>query len=229
MLVSRWLAGDSARAQAVGTIKGQDVVGKVLHPGAARFDAASGAYTLSGNGENMWAGQDDFHFVWSRMSGDVALTADVDFMDAGGHPHPKAVLLVRQSLDPHVLYADAAKHGDGLTSQQSRNALGVDTHEIETNARGPHGGELAQKPDPRQQDNDPGTLPYWQPSMNMLSKYATPDYKEWFRTKYKMLLQQIPKQRALGVQLLAGTDLRFLSPVRGPAFTTKSGCSPQQA
>ncbi len=54
---------------------------------------------------------------------------------------------------------------------------------------------------------DPGTLPYWQPSMNMLSKYATPSYKEWFRTKYKMLLQQIPKQQAMGVQLLAGTDL----------------------
>ncbi len=72
---------------------------------------------------------------------------------------------------------------------------------------GAYGDELAQKPDARQQYIDPGTLPYWQPSMNMLTKYRTPSYKEWFEIKYRMLLQQIPKQQALGVQLLAGTDL----------------------
>ncbi len=72
---------------------------------------------------------------------------------------------------------------------------------------GAYGDEMAQIPDSRQQYIDPGTLPYWQPSMNMLSKYATPAYKDWFKTKYRMLLEQIPRQQKLGVQLLAGTDL----------------------
>lgn len=72
---------------------------------------------------------------------------------------------------------------------------------------GAFGDEISSKPDARQQYIDPGTLVYWQPSMNMLTKYRTPAYKKWFETKYKMLLQQIPKQQALGVQLLAGTDL----------------------
>ena len=72
---------------------------------------------------------------------------------------------------------------------------------------GAYGDEIAAKPDARQRYIDPGTLPYWQPSMNMLTKYRTPAYKEWFEIKYRMLLQQIPKQQALGVQLLAGTDL----------------------
>ena len=72
---------------------------------------------------------------------------------------------------------------------------------------GAYGDDMAKKPDARQQYIDPGTLPYWQPSMNMLSKYSTPAYKGWFKTKYRMLLQQIPRQQALGVQLLAGTDL----------------------
>jgi len=70
-----------------------------------------------------------------------------------------------------------------------------------------HGDELAGKTDLRQRFIDPKTLVYWQPSMNMLTKYRTPSYTEWVRVKYAKLLKQIPRQQALGVQLLAGTDL----------------------
>jgi imidazolonepropionase-like amidohydrolase len=70
-----------------------------------------------------------------------------------------------------------------------------------------YGDEIASKPDARQNYIDPKTLVYWQPSMNMLTKYRTEAYIEWVKMKYAKLLQQIPKQQALGVQLLAGTDL----------------------
>ena len=69
------------------------------------------------------------------------------------------------------------------------------------------GDELAKNADVRQRYIDPGTLVYWQPSMNMLTKYRTPAYVEWVKVRYAKLLQQIPKQEASGVQLLAGTDL----------------------
>ena len=93
------------------------------------------------------------------------------------------------------LYRALAQHGTYLCPT------------LVTERWGAYGDEIASKPDPRQRFIDPNTLPYWQPSANMLTKYATPAYKAWFKTKYKMLLQQIPRQQALGVQLLAGTDL----------------------
>ncbi|MGI4756945.1 MAG: hypothetical protein ACRYGF_08860 [Janthinobacterium lividum] len=46
--------------------------------------------------------------------------------------------MIRQSLDPHSVYADVARHGDGLTSLQYRDATGADTHEVETYGKGPH-------------------------------------------------------------------------------------------
>ena len=131
----------SAHAQAtssLGIFSGQGDIGTVLHPGSGKFDPARRAYTLSGNGANMWATADDFHFVWTRVSGDVALTADIDFVGTTGNAHRKAALLLRQSLDTHSSYVDVARHGDGLTSLQYRDATGADTHEIETAARGPH-------------------------------------------------------------------------------------------
>lgn len=70
-----------------------------------------------------------------------------------------------------------------------------------------YGDELAGKPDSRQRFIDPKVLVYWQPSMNMLTKYRTPAYIAWTKVRYAIALQQIPKQQALGVQLLAGTDL----------------------
>ena len=42
--------------------QGQQDVGTVLHPGSAQYDGASGTYTVSGSGENMWFASDDFHF-----------------------------------------------------------------------------------------------------------------------------------------------------------------------
>lgn len=70
-----------------------------------------------------------------------------------------------------------------------------------------YGDELASKPDARQRFIDPKTLTFWQPSMNMLTKYRTPAYTEWVKVRYAKLLQQLPRQQASGVQLLAGTDL----------------------
>ena len=112
-------------------------VGTVLHPGSAIYDTTTRSYTLSGSGENMWFGIDDFHFAWKKVSGDVALTADIAFLGTGGNPHRKAVLMIRQSLDGNSPAVDVAVHGSGLTSLQYRDAPGVDTHEVEANATAP--------------------------------------------------------------------------------------------
>jgi len=67
--------------------------------------------------------------------------------------------------------------------------------------------EVAAKPDARQRFIDPRTLVYWQPSTNLITKYRTPVYTEWVKIRYTTLLAQMPRQQALGVQFLAGTDL----------------------
>src|SRR6267143_2097152 len=56
---------------------------------------------------------------------------------AGGNPHRKACLMLRQSLDADAAYADAALHGDGLTSLQSRETKGALTREIQSNLSAP--------------------------------------------------------------------------------------------
>ena len=85
----------------------------------------------------MWFAADAFQFAWKKVSGDVALTADISFLGAGGNAHRKAVLMVRQSLDADSPYADVALHGNGLTSLQFRDEKGAVTHEVQANISAP--------------------------------------------------------------------------------------------
>src|ERR1700733_5917867 len=124
--------------QDLGQFQGEGDFGTILHPGSSHYDASKDSYTVSGSGANLWFGIDDFHYVWKKMSGDVALSADIDFVGEHGNAHRKAVLMIRQSLDAHSIYADVARHGDGLTSLQYRDTIGADTHEIETYGNAPH-------------------------------------------------------------------------------------------
>ncbi|HEY1904196.1 MAG TPA: hypothetical protein VGG56_17330 [Terracidiphilus sp.] len=126
-----------AQPQSLGIFTDHQDVGTVLHPGSVQYDAASRSYTLSGSGDNMWFGIDDFQYVWKKVSGDVALTADIAFIGTGGNPHRKAVLMIRQSLDGNSPGVDVAVHGVGLTSLQFRDAAGADTHEVESNISAP--------------------------------------------------------------------------------------------
>jgi TolB protein len=126
-----------AAASHIGLFENHGDVGAVLHPGSVVYNAAKGTYTISGNGENMWFSNDDFQFVWKKVSGDVTLAADIAFEGAGGNPHRKAVLIIRQSLAPNSVYADIARHGVGLTSLQWREEKGDTTHEVEANINAP--------------------------------------------------------------------------------------------
>jgi dipeptidyl aminopeptidase/acylaminoacyl peptidase len=123
----------------LGIFESDQDIGAVLLPGSARYDPAQQTYTVSGSGENMWFGEDDFHFVWKKITDvhDLALTADIAFIGQTGNEHRKAVLMLRQSLDTNSSYVDVARHGNGLTSLQFRAARGADTHEVESNVSGP--------------------------------------------------------------------------------------------
>ena len=134
-------AKNSARAEhsptGTGPFEGHGDVGKVLHAGSVEYDAAKRSYTIAGSGENMWSTADAFQFVWKKATGDLALSADISFPSKAGNEHKKAVLMVRQSLDPDSVYADVALHDNGLTSLQYRDEKGGNTHEIQSSITGP--------------------------------------------------------------------------------------------
>ena len=132
IVVEPGAGGAQQKGEALGVFEGQADVGAVNPPGTAKFDG--GVYTISSAGANMWAREDAFHFVWKKMSGDAALSADITFADSQKpDPHRKAVLIFRQSLDANAIYVDAAQHGSGLMGLQYRTEPGATTQDIELN------------------------------------------------------------------------------------------------
>ncbi|MGH9741996.1 MAG: hypothetical protein ACRD51_06545 [Candidatus Acidiferrum sp.] len=127
----------AAQANDLGIFTNEGSVG-ITPPGCkAHYDSAKGEYTITGGGANMWAATDAFYFVWKKVSGDVSLTADIQWVGTSATEHRKAVLLIRQSLDPGSSYADAVSHGNGLTSLQFRGAAGEQTYQVIAAEDGP--------------------------------------------------------------------------------------------
>jgi dipeptidyl aminopeptidase/acylaminoacyl peptidase len=127
------------RAQSgdLGRFSTQQDVGHPKIAGSASYDSSTGTYSVSGGGTNMWAKNDDFHFVSKQMSGDLSFSANVRFPKPGGNPHRKACLIIRQTLDGDSPYVDVAFHGSGLAALQFRETKGDRTQEIQTSFPNP--------------------------------------------------------------------------------------------
>jgi TolB protein len=121
----------------LGIFTNESSVGQTPPGCKAHYEAASGEYRITGGGANVWGAADAFYFVWKKASGDMTLTADVQFTGTSAAEHRKAMLMIRQSLDPASAYADAVSHGSGLTSLQFRGAAGEQTYEIFTQVQEP--------------------------------------------------------------------------------------------
>jgi TolB protein len=131
ILGSAFLAGNAAlpSSHRLGIFESNGDIGDSPRKGSVAFDTATGEYRITGGGANIWSTVDAFEFLWIRLSGDVSLSADIRFLGQSAAEHRKAVLMLRQSLDPGAAYADVALHGDGLTSLQYRLTNGADTLE----------------------------------------------------------------------------------------------------
>jgi TolB protein len=151
------LCGNSARLAArepptaLGLFEGQTDVGSVTPPGSANYDRAARTYTLTSAGANTWYHVDDFHFLWKKVSGDMALTADVSFPPTSyahePNPHRKGILMFRQTLDAGGVYADVGAHGSGLVALQYRRERGANSQDIELNIDAPRTIRLEKRGD----------------------------------------------------------------------------------
>ena len=136
VLAASGLIGQS-HPSPLGIFEDHGDVGTILHAGTATFDTAKSAYAVTGSGWDMWFGEDDFHFVWKKVSGDVAISADIAFVGEKGNNHRKAVVMIRQTLDSNSAAVYIARHGDGLTSLQFRTTAGDNTREVQSNVAAP--------------------------------------------------------------------------------------------
>ncbi|MGE0127902.1 MAG: TolB family protein [Blastocatellales bacterium] len=137
----------SSQERKLGLFEKNGDIGSVKMPGSVEYDEAKNSYTVAGGGENMWAATDAFHYVWKRVSGDFSIAADIQILGTGGNAHRKAVLVIRQNLDADSAYADAALHGDGLTSLQYREVKGGPTREIQSNVKAPRRIQIEKRGD----------------------------------------------------------------------------------
>lgn len=126
-----------AQTNDLGIFTNQGTVGQTPPGGSAHYDPAKGEYRITGGGANVWGTSDAFYFVWKKASGDVTLTADVQWVGTSSGEHRKAVLMIRQNLEPGSAYADAVSHGNGLTSLQFRGAENEQTYQVFTQVDGP--------------------------------------------------------------------------------------------
>jgi Tol biopolymer transport system component len=145
--MNRWIAAACASValvlppradgQALGYFDAAGDVGAPAIVGTTVYDAKAQTYTITGAGTNMWAERDEFQFAWRKLAGNFIVRAHVRFVGTGVDPHRKVGWIVRQTLDAGSPYADAAVHGDGLTSLQFRRTAGGATEQIESTAKAP--------------------------------------------------------------------------------------------
>ena len=136
---------DQPRQKPVGQFDNHEDIGQVATPGSVVFDADKESYTISASGTNMWAGKDEFHFVWKRMKGNFILRARAEFQGKGVDPHRKIGWIVRTSLDTDSPHVNATLHGEGLTSLQFRRTKGAITEGINFTIKAPDVVQLEPK------------------------------------------------------------------------------------
>lgn len=109
--------------------EGNADVGTCNIPGSLTFSGDKQEYVISGSGENIWSGTDQFHYAWKKLEGDFILRANIAFVGKGSHLHRKIGWMVRETLETNSPHVSGTVHGDGLASLQFRKSPGGETEE----------------------------------------------------------------------------------------------------
>ena len=126
----------------VGIFDHHQDVGDPKLKGSVVYDKENQTYTMSGAGKNMWATEDQFHFLWKKIKGDFMIRATIKFIGKGTNAHRKIGIIAREKLTKDARYADACVHGDILTSLQYRAHEGDSTDQVEVSSYHPTDIEL---------------------------------------------------------------------------------------
>lgn len=126
------LAPVYAQNSSLGIFEGHGDVGDPSLKGNALYNPEDQSYVLSGAGNNVWAKEDQFHYLWKKIKGDFIIQATVKFLGPGVAGHRKIGIMLRDKLTTDSRYADGTVHGGEPinTSLQYRAADGDTTGEI---------------------------------------------------------------------------------------------------
>jgi Tol biopolymer transport system component len=142
---SKKLAFVSYSLNAEQTFNKNGDIGKCALAGKTVFDKTTGAYSITGSGENMWGNTDAFQYAWIEHQGDFTLTADVAFEGEGVNAHRKAGIRISESLDDNAQCVFVAIHGDGLSELQYREKKGEEIKNKVSENRAPTRIQLSRK------------------------------------------------------------------------------------
>lgn len=120
-----------------GLFEGHHDIGACALKGDFSYDIVKDEYMITGSGENIWFGKDQFYFAWFGEKEDIGIRAKIQFIGTGKNPHRKAGWMFRNALDSAASHVSATIHGDGLTGIQYRPEAGADMQEIKSDASGP--------------------------------------------------------------------------------------------
>lgn len=123
-------AGAFAQNGPLGAFTKSGDVGAPATKGSTQFDASKNQYRITGAGANIWAKEDQFQYVWREMTGNLAVTATMEFLGTGAD-HRKAGIMLRQTLDTDSPYVDVVIHGTGMPGIQWRNTKGDTTNGVD--------------------------------------------------------------------------------------------------
>lgn len=98
-------------------------VGNPTIKGSTVYDSSKHEFRMTAAGANIWANADQFQYVWREMSGNLAVTATLQFLGEGAM-HRKAGIMLRKTLDTDSPYVDIVIHGNGMPGIQWRNTKG---------------------------------------------------------------------------------------------------------
>ena len=140
-------ASPTESLQPLGIFDNQVDVGDPTTKGSGSYDSESQTYHLTGAGENMWFGSDQFHFAYKKIKGDFIIRATIEFVGEGAHAHRKIGIIAKNELTATSPHANASIHGDTLTSIQYRTEEGADTQEVKLNVYHPTDIEFQRKGD----------------------------------------------------------------------------------
>jgi len=93
--------------------------------GSFSYDPATGIYTLTAGGEDIWNDADQFHYVFKSLSGTGTIEAQVLSVDHT-HAFAKAGVMIRETLDPNSTFAAVYVTPDNGCRFQARLVTGDD-------------------------------------------------------------------------------------------------------
>jgi hypothetical protein len=130
------------------------------------LESPAGTFTMSAEGSDIWAGTDEFRYVYKQLSGDGEIIARVDrIAGPGNNEWRKAGVMIRETLDPtskHAFMAVTALASHGLAFQYRD---GIDAADSDSE----HGIDVQ-------------TAPYWVKLVrkgNVFTGYVSPDGINW--------------------------------------------------